>query len=54
MEMYPSAVVRRPLFEHVCAGPARFLIESGMSRQEAIKLMLDKFVEYRIDMEYEI
>jgi len=49
-EIYPAAVVRKPLFEHVCAGPARFLIESGMPRKEAIRLMQTQFAEYRIDI----
>lgn len=48
-ELYPAAVVRKPLFEHVCAGPARFLIENGMPREEAIRLMQTQFAEYRID-----
>lgn len=54
MDMYPAAVVRRPLFEHVCAGPARLLIESGMPRLEAIALMQRQFAEYRIDNDIEL
>lgn len=49
ISLYPEAVVRRPLFEHVCAGPARFLIENGMPREEAIRLMQKELSDYRID-----
>lgn len=49
MEMYPAAAVRKPLFEHVCAGPAKFLIAGGMPRADAIALMQKQFSEYRLD-----
>ena len=45
-----ALTVHRPLFEHVCAGPARLLLESGVPREEAIRLMKRKFAQYRVDM----
>lgn len=49
MAIYPAAVVRRPLFEHVCAGPAQLLIGRGIQRMDAIRLMQRQFPDYRID-----
>ena len=47
---HPALTARRPLFEHVCAGPARLLLERGMPREEAIRLMKAQFSQYRVDM----
>ena len=48
--MYPSATARRPMFEHVGAGPARYLLEEkGMERSEALALMREKLPQYRLD-----
>ena len=47
---HPTLTARRPLFEHVCAGPARLLLERGMPREEAIRLMKAQFSQYRVDM----
>ena len=47
---HPSLTARRPLFEHVCAGPARLLLERGMAREDAIRLMKQQFAQYRVDM----
>ena len=46
---HPALTARRPLFEHVCAGPARMLLERGMPRAEAIRLMKAQFAQYRVD-----
>ena len=46
---HPALTARRPLFEHVCAGPARMLLERGMNREEAIRLMKARFCQYRVD-----
>ena len=48
-QAHPALTARRPLFEHVCAGPARMLLERGMNRQEAIRLMKARFSQYRVD-----
>ena len=51
-KMYPAATARRPMFEHVCAGPARYLLEEkGMSRADALKLMREKLPQYRLDLD---
>lgn len=50
MQKHPTLTARRPLFEHVCAGPARLLLENGIPREAAIQLMKRKFAQYRIDM----
>ncbi|MBQ8954085.1 MAG: hypothetical protein IJ048_08210, partial [Clostridia bacterium] len=47
---HPALTARRPLFEHVCAGPARLLLDRGMPREEAIRLMKAQFSQYRVDM----
>ncbi len=47
---HPTLTARRPLFEHVCAGPARLLLERGMERADAIRLMKAQFAQYRVDM----
>ena len=47
---HPAVTVHRPLFEHVCAGPARLLLERGMAREDAIHLMKARFQQYRVDM----
>ena len=48
--MHPTATARRPMFEHVCAGPARYLLEEvGMERAEALRLMREKLPQYRLD-----
>ena len=50
--MYPTATARRPMFEHVCAGPARYLLEErGMERADALKLMREKLLQYRLDLD---
>ncbi|MBO4886061.1 MAG: hypothetical protein J5602_12185 [Clostridia bacterium] len=49
-ENHPALTVHRPLFEHVCAGPARLLLESGVPRGDAIRLMKRQFAQYRVDM----
>ena len=46
---HPSLTARRPLFEHVCAGLARLLLERGVPREEAIRLMKAQFTQYRVD-----
>jgi len=46
---HPGLTARRPLFEHVCAGPARLLLERGATRDEAIRLMKRQFAQYRVD-----
>lgn len=48
--VHPSLEPRRPLFEHVCAGPILHLLNKGFSRDETIRIMLEKFPDYRIDM----
>ena len=51
-EMHPAATARRPMFEHVCAGPARYLLEErGMDRSEALALMREKLPQYRLDLD---
>ena len=51
-EMYPASTARRPMFEHVCAGPARYLLEEkGMERSEALALMREKLPQYRLDLD---
>ena len=47
---HPALTARRPLFEHVCAGPARMLLDQGVPRPEAIRLMKAHFAQYRVDM----
>jgi len=47
---YPTIEPRRPLFEHVCAGPVLHLLNKGYSRAETIEIMLRQFPDYRIDM----
>ena len=46
---HPTLTARRPLFEHVCAGPARLLLERGVPRDQAIRLMKAQFPQYRVD-----
>ena len=46
---HPALTARRPLFEHVCAGPARLLLERGVPREEAVRLMKAQFAQYRVD-----
>lgn len=48
--VYPEIEPRRPLFEHVCAGPVLHLLNKGYSRAETIEIMLRQFPDYRIDM----
>lgn len=48
--VYPALEPRRPLFEHVCAGPVLHLLNKGYSREETIQIMLKHFSDYRIDM----
>lgn len=49
---YPKATARRPMFEHVGAGPARYLLEEkGMERSEALALMREKLPQYRLDLD---
>lgn len=51
-KMYPAATARRPMFEHVCAGPARYLLEEKqMPRSEALALMREKLPQYRLDLD---
>jgi len=50
--LHPTATARRPMFEHVCAGPARYLLEEkGMARGEALALMREKLPQYRLDLD---
>ncbi len=49
-KLHPTANPRRPMFEHVCAGPARYLLEKGMPREEAIALMRGRFPDYQLDL----
>ncbi len=50
--MHPTATARRPMFEHVCAGPARYLLEErGMTHDEALSLMREKLPQYRLDLD---
>ncbi|MBQ2956746.1 MAG: hypothetical protein IJE08_09825 [Clostridia bacterium] len=50
--MYPKSTARRPMFEHVCAGPARYLLEElNMERSEALRLMREKLPQYRLDLD---
>ncbi len=52
--MYPAATARRPMFEHVGAGPARYLLEEkGMERAQALALMREKLPQYRLDLDEE-
>ena len=49
---YPKATARRPMFEHVGAGPARYLLEEkGMERSKALALMREKLPQYRLDLD---
>ena len=51
-KMHPAATARRPMFEHVCAGPARYLLEEkGMARSDALALMREKLPQYRLDLD---
>ena len=45
----PEYVIRRPCFEHVMAGPALRLIESGMTEKETRITLAHKFPDFIID-----
>lgn len=50
--LHPAATARRPMFEHVCAGPAQYLLtERSMPRDAALALMREKLPQYRLDMD---
>ncbi len=51
---YPTLTARRPMFEHVCAGPVRFLLDRGVPREEAARLLRRQFPQYRVDMSDDI
>ena len=43
---YPDARARRPMFEHVCAGAVRLLLEKGLSREEVIRTVRENLPEF--------
>ena len=45
-EIYPEAQVHRPWFEHVLAGPMKYLLDNGYSPEEAKDKLLAAFPAY--------
>ncbi len=50
-ETDPALIAQMPLFEHVCAGPAAWLLGQGYSRQEMLRVMRERLPQYCIRMD---
>ena len=44
----PEMDVQKPVFEHVCAGPIRILLEQGLPRERVKALMMEKLGQYAL------
>lgn len=45
-QVHPQMTVSKPLFEHVCFGAVRWLMDHGVQRQEIIRLLSERLPDY--------
>ena len=45
-QVHPQLTVSKPLFEHVCFGAVRWLMDHGVQRKEIIRLLSERLPDY--------